>query len=473
MSYEVKFQTLIRLWREVLQTIQIDEHDEERKRTLLADIEHCEREVNEKTTLPRQAFFSLLRHAAILIPYDLSNENGKDEQAILVFRQALKDAISDVDVTGNLLAPAEFAPRSVLLERQEYLFVFLFENARLLLPGSTLGQLTTFANTVLHPTPSFRPTLPVAIWEMAVLLFRQLDVASKVNHRHLSDVLFGFLTNKTNHAEIRQERERIEKQIAPLKVQDYIFYRMTSKIAAPKLLDDGFLDTVLRLMRKQDAKPIYPRLIKEVNTLYQSLSDEVEQEKLKKFVEQLNQFDELVQDLQEKTDKLEKEFNLMNTSEKFAFISPLKQEVAAKRLAIEQFASSLKQTAKQLFAQGKPASKWRLIVGMGLMIIGAGLLLAGIAALVSCPLALAAAGSVAAALQLGATGATGVGIASIVFGSISLLGSGLCFFKGRSIPPSSVSITSNRLIATCEKAGIRACETIEKTNMLGIDFSPK
>ena len=388
----------------------------------------------------RTAFLALLRETVLLLSYHISHDNGLEEIAELNFRQALKDAILDLDMQGRIMpvmpasqvgsSPLPRIARHPLVTKQEYLFVYLYENARLIFSGSALTQLNDIANRMLlSPAKRAGEQLKDTNWQIAMLLYQQFQVVTEAHRNTLTDILFGYLTNKTNQAEMCQERERIEKTIAPLTIYDYIYYRMTSS-ALPASNNVVFFDAMMKLMKDRRAENpalqsyddaftrICPHFIAEVNALYQALDEETEKDEMKQFVEALHQFDRLVMGI--------------------------KSEVVASRKAIEQVAARLIVMANDLFDQGKPHSTWRLILGVGLMIIGAGLLIAGLAALFACPLAIAVVGSAAA---------FNVGIASTVIGGGSLLGGAVSFFKGLLEKSKS---EAKHLVDTCYKAGLAA-----------------
>jgi hypothetical protein len=444
MDFDLKFKTLVATLKAVLPTIEIDAHDDRRKRDALTVIQRYTHLLKQRKMNARAAFLGLLRETVILLSYDISHDNGLEEIAELNFRQALKDAVFDIDESGGIMRVMRAASKSrePLVSQQEYLFVYLYENARRVLSGGALARLNEIANrSLILLTKKSDEQLSQANWQMAVLLYQQCQVATEESRDMLQDILFGYLTNKTNHAEIRQAREGILKTITPLSLDAYIYYCMIGG-TLPESIDSHFFGAMLALLKERSNEQpptpylqtydaafdqICPTLILEANAKFQGLADNDEKVEMKEFIDGLHELHALVRRLLS------------------SMVSAVNREINENRKALEQWVAKLTVLANQLFDQGKPHSTWRLILGIGLMVVGAGLLVAGIAALVACPLAIALVGTAAA---------VNVGIASTTIGSVSVLGGAISFFKGLPAPSKS---EAKHLIAVCQRAGLVAC----------------
>jgi hypothetical protein len=504
MIYERRLQTLIVTLRSVLPTIKIDAHDAERSQQILSLLDDCEQWLRHGELTPKKAFFTILRQIAIVLSYK--------EKPDMQFRQTLKDALFDLDANGQvidipLLAPnasAQSAARHLLVDGMEFLFVFLYENARLALSASGLAALNTLVEEMLESGDENLETLRETNWNIALLLFQEYsnEKAGK-NKEYLAKILFGCLTNKINDAEIRKEIEDMEAYIAPLTLHDFLFYKMTQNVVPPNLHDhlfvkttqknihdtpsfgDPFFEELIKLMRERHTiknKDFLPKtydqmymgycqhFIFAMNAYYQAPENEAEQDKLKRFVGNIRKFDGLVRSLQARVVALNETLQASNPSEKYIQIQRLKRNIDLKREELNKNAKSLTDYAAKILDQGLPSSKWRLVLGIGLLIIGAGLLLAGITSL----LAIApCAGIVATVAAFFSAGATELSWAAIAMGSVSLVGGSVSFFKGLPTSPKSVTTTAATLIKVCQDAGLAACEKIENTNVLGMNFGLK
>jgi hypothetical protein len=451
MNYQKKYQTLIRVLRK-----QVDVLDTVKLEPLIQAID---KEIDGKRRTHKQAFFTLLQ---VYIAFDvIKDEKDRD-------KRLLDQRLKALDAEGKDLGErAGETPSLPLISEDDDLFVFLYKNAKPLLPEREFHSILNFFLSKSHDAE--KEAHKRTNWLLSVALYQKLlQSKEEAGKKRIHRVLLGYLSRKTNNEEIDHVFDKLKELNAYFSLDDVIYYRMVPDKAKKNAeaphgpYQNTFLDEMralisshqshadLKVIKKYDAnfRMHSCRFIEMVKLLYKELTPP-EKRRLRDFIRKLTLFDKTVR-------KYHVMLGLQSGSGGGTGV--FKSTISAKNLRLEkkltEEAEALLKEAHALFDTCMPGTISYHVMAGAFLALGFALVILGVLSLALLPpLAIPVLGAAAFYSLSAATIVTGYG-----FG----LFSAFTLNKARQCVQSStiVANTAINLIEHCKDSGLTTAKSI-------------